>query len=187
MKIWITRRERGSAAIVLLLAVGVLVVMFAATLHVESVTASLTERQRNGEERARLNAKNAITDADEWLKGQVLPALEDIIRQMADQRVSQSQPALATAQFPTYSRRFQMYGSGCDYDDYADVTATLHLASPPLQRTLEGATAGGGVVRVDEYRFAVRMISIGHAKGDRKASFQHDATLLVELEVGPAS
>jgi hypothetical protein len=179
------RAERGTAAVILLLAILAMVVMFGATLHVESVTASLTETQRRNEERAKLNAKNAIVDADAWLEGKIVPALEDILRQAFDTKASMSSPSLVTLSFPTYSKRFPMTGSGCGPDDFADVSATVTLAGPPLQRTLEGATSSAGAVRVDEYRFRVRMTSEGHASGGRVARYRHDSTILIEVEVGP--
>jgi hypothetical protein len=180
-------RERGHAAVLLLLAVLAMVVMFGTTLHVDSVTGTLTETQRRREEQAKLNAKNAIIDADEWLEAQIAPALEDILTQLFEARASMSTPALVTLTFPAYSRRFAMSGAEAGPEDYADVTATVTLAGPPMQRTLGGATSGSGVVRVDEYRFKVRMVSEGHTTGGRVARYRHDAMILVEVEVGPQS
>jgi len=180
-------REQGNAAVVLVIAALALSVALGTAFHIESVTGTFTETQRRREEQAKLNAKSAIVDADEWLEGQIGPALEDIIRQLSEARASMSMPALTLLTFPSYSRRFVMTGSGVGPDDFADVTATVTLAGPPTQRTPGGATSGAGVLRVDEYRFRVRMISEGHTTGGRVARYRHDATILVEVEVGPHS
>lgn len=179
-------RESGSASTILLVAIVIVVVMFATTLTQSGTTAVATEQLRYDRERAALAAKNALVDADVWMESEIVPAIEDVLRQAAAAKTSFAGPNLMSVEFPTYERRFAMSGAGSSEDEYADVTATVMLAGPPMVRSLAGVSGEAAPVRTEEYRFVVRMIAEGHAAGDAIVRYEHTSQVLVELEIGPA-
>lgn len=179
--------ERGNAAVLLLLVVVIVVSMFAATLMQSSTTAAITEQNRYAAERARQNAKSALVDADPWMEGELAPAIEAILTQASDARVPFGGAHLLTLEFPEYSKRFTMAGAGATAEDYVDVTATVSVAGPPIQRTVAGVTASSAPVRIDEYRFNVRTVAEGHSSGDAVARYEHTSLLIVAIEIGPGA
>lgn len=182
-----TNSQQGSASTILLLAVLVIVVMFAATLSRSATTAVTTESSRYARDRAAQAAQTALVDGDAWMEGEVCPAIRDILTQASHDKASFSGPNLMGLSFPSYSKRFPMRGTGATADDYADVTATVSLAGPPIARSFSGVTAGASPVRTEEYRYIVSMVSEGHAAGDAVVRYEHTSTVVVEIQVGPTS
>lgn len=178
-------RERGDASVLLLLGLLILVVGMAGALFASSTAAVVTETDRYALDRAKLNARNGTIEMDEYLQPEISSAIREIIEQATAAGVEFGDANFASLVFPTYERQFPMHGTGTTEEDVADVTATVTLAGAPTIRAVRGASADAAPTRLEEYRFRVRMQSKGRSWGGAVATYEHEADVLIEIEIGP--
>ncbi len=179
-------RELGSAGMILVVLVSLLMSILAAGMIRVSTFASLLSAREYYAAHAEDNAPSGAIIAETVLKRQ----LGEILRQAADTAetsgaVNLRVPIFVGATFKPIHWEFDLSTDEYGPDERAVVAVFIRLSGPPVSRTLAGMSGERKDVVIDEYDFTVEIRSTGYSSMNTKATAVEFASQKLWVLSGP--
>lgn len=181
------RRELGSAGMILVVLISLLMSILAAGMIRVSTFANVLFAREYFATHAQDNAHSGAIRAENVLDKQ----LGNYLRQSADTAetggsVNMHVPIFLGAEFAPIHWEFDLSTPEYGPDERADVEVRIRLSGPPVSRTLAGVSGERKGVIIDEYDFTVEIRSTGYSSMDTKATAVEFASQKLWVLSGPA-